>query len=233
MDQRTRKLMTMHKVLYPRDDVERLYLSRREGRRGLASIEDSVNTSIQRLEDIIEKRGRTLITATRTTRNNTNDTGTSRTTITSKKTWEEKQLYGRFKRLTKDISLEKIWTWLREGNLKGESLLIAAQNITIRTNHIKARINKMLQNSRSRLCGERDETINHIISECSKLALKEYKTMHDWVGKVIHREQYKKLKFGHTNERYIQSPESVLENETHKLLWDFEIKRITKSRPDD
>ena len=35
---------------------------------------------------------------------------------------------------------------------------------------------------------DRDETINPIISECSKLAQKEYKTRHDWVGKVIHRE---------------------------------------------
>ena len=26
----------------------------------------------------------------------------------------------------------------------------------------------------------------HIISECSKLAQKEYKTRHDWVDKVIH-----------------------------------------------
>ena len=30
MDQRTRKLMTMHKVLHPRDDVDRLYVSRKE-----------------------------------------------------------------------------------------------------------------------------------------------------------------------------------------------------------
>ena len=47
MDQRKRKLMTMHKALHPRDDVERLYVSRKEGGRGLASIEDSVDTSIQ------------------------------------------------------------------------------------------------------------------------------------------------------------------------------------------
>ena len=26
MDQRTRKLMTMHKALHPRDDVDRLYI---------------------------------------------------------------------------------------------------------------------------------------------------------------------------------------------------------------
>ena len=31
MDQRTRKLMTMHKALHPRDDVDRLYVSRKEG----------------------------------------------------------------------------------------------------------------------------------------------------------------------------------------------------------
>ena len=30
MDQRTRKLMTMHKPLHPRDDVDRLYVSRKE-----------------------------------------------------------------------------------------------------------------------------------------------------------------------------------------------------------
>ena len=51
MDQRTRKLMTMHKALHTRDDVDRLYVSRKEGGRGLASIEDTTEASIQRLED--------------------------------------------------------------------------------------------------------------------------------------------------------------------------------------
>ena len=61
MDKRTRKLMTMHKALYLRDDVDWLYMSRKEGERWLTSIEDSVDASIQRLEDYIEKRGRRLI----------------------------------------------------------------------------------------------------------------------------------------------------------------------------
>ena len=43
MDQRTRKLMTMHKALHSRDDVDRLYVSRKEGGRGLAIIEDSAD----------------------------------------------------------------------------------------------------------------------------------------------------------------------------------------------
>ena len=102
-------------------------------------------------------------------------------TTTRKQKWEEKQLYGCFKRLINNISHQKTWTWLRKGNLKREteSLLIAAQGNAIRTNHIKARIDKTQQNSKCRLCGDRDETINHIISECSKLAQKEYKARHD------------------------------------------------------
>ena len=56
----------------------------------------------------------------------------------------------------------------------------------LKTNPIKARIDKRQQNSECTLCGDRNETINHIINECNKLAQKEYKTTHDWVGKVIH-----------------------------------------------
>ena len=109
-------------------------------------------------------------------KNDTDNTVTNRMTITRKRTWKEKQLYGRFKRLINDIC-----TWLRKRNFKREteSLLIVAQNKSIRTNQIKARIDNTQQNSRCRLCGDRNETINLIISECSKLAQKEYKTRHN------------------------------------------------------
>ena len=40
---------------------------------------------------------------------------------------------------------------------------------------------------------------NHIISEYSKLAQREYETRHDWVGKVIHLELCKKIKVDHAN----------------------------------
>ena len=51
-----------------------------------------------------------------------------------------------------------------------------------------------------------------------------YKTRYDWVGKEIHCELCMKLKFYQTNNWYMHNPESVLVNETHKLLWDFEIQ---------
>ena len=161
----------------------------------------------------------------------------NRMTVTRKQKWEGKQLYGRFKRLINNISHDKTWTWLRKGNFKREteSLLIAAQDNAIRTNHIKARIDKTQQNSKCRLCGDRDETINNIISECSKLAQREYKARHDWVGKVIHWEMCKKFKFDHTNKWYMHNPAPVLENDSHKLLWDFNIQtdRLIPARRSD
>ena len=103
MDQRTRKLMTMHKALHPRDDVDRLYVSRKQGGRGLASIEDTVDASIQRLEDYREKHERGLITTIRVDTDNTiNERMTTR-----KQKWEGKQLYGRFKWLINNFSHQK------------------------------------------------------------------------------------------------------------------------------
>ena len=78
-------------------------------------------------------------------------------------------------------------------------------------------------------------TINHIIRQCSKLAQKGYKNIHDWVGKVIHWELCKKFKFDHTNIWCMQNPTSALENDMHKLLWDFDIQTdhlISTRRPD-
>ena len=76
----------MHKALHPRDDVDRLYESRKEGGRGLASMEDTVDASIQRLEDYIEKHERGLVTDIR---NDTNNTIDERMTTTRKQKWEK------------------------------------------------------------------------------------------------------------------------------------------------
>ena len=53
---------------------------------------------------------------------------------------------------------------------------------------------------------------------------KEYKIRYNWVGKVIHWELCKKLKFDHTTKWYKHKSESNLEIEIYKILWDFEIQ---------
>ena len=66
--------------------------------------------------------------------------------------------------------------------------------------------------------------VNHAISEFSKLAQKELKSRRNLLGKMIHLELWKRLEFDHTNKWYMYKPESVLENEIHEILWDFEVQ---------
>ena len=54
------------------------------------------------------------------------------------------------------------------------------------------------------------------------------------MGKVIHEELCKRLKYDHADKWYMLKPESVLENEAPKILWYFKIKTdlpiLTKRR---
>ena len=74
------------------------------------------------------------------------------------------------------------------------------------------------------MCVDWEKTMNHIISECSKLELRENTSKYNWVGKVIHLELCKKFKFDQADKHYMHNLESVLENDIYKILWDFEIQ---------
>ena len=53
--------------------------------------------------------------------------------------------------------------------------MCCAQEQAIRTNPSKGKIDKLQEQTKCRMCRRADETIKHIISECFKLAHKEYK----------------------------------------------------------
>ena len=74
-----------------------------------------------------------------------------------------KQLYGYFKWQVIELSHKMTWISLKRGNLQKEIdyFLIPAQNNTIRTNHIVAKIDKTQQNSKYRLCGDKEKTNNN------------------------------------------------------------------------
>ena len=61
IDGKTRKLLTMHNGLHPRSDVDRLYIPRKVGRRGLANAEDTVILAKISLEDHIKKSDERLM----------------------------------------------------------------------------------------------------------------------------------------------------------------------------
>ena len=80
-----------------------------------------------------------------------------------------------------------------------------------------------------------DESIDHIVSGCSKLAQKECKRRYDNLGKIVHWKLARKCNFEAGDKLYEHEPESVLENEDYKILWDFSIQTghiIEARRPD-
>ena len=109
-----------------------MYKKRKKGR-GLVSIEDSINTSIRRLEDYQKEQRNTDYGDQK---KNTNNIMINRTT-TRKQKWGKKCM---------EISSDKQMKshTRRKGNLKREteSLLIVAQNNAIRTNHVNTKICK-------------------------------------------------------------------------------------------
>ena len=64
------------------------------------------------------------------------------------------------------------------------------------------------------------------INKCIKQEQKKKhkKNKHGWVGTVIHWDLCKKLKFDNTTKWYMLKPESVHENQTHTIIFDFEIQ---------
>ena len=129
--------------------------------------------------------------------------------------------------------MNRTWLWRRNPQSENESILIAAQNIDLRINYIKVKNWNTQINGKCRFRGHRDETVNLIISECSKLSQKEYKTTHDWVGKVIHWELCKRLKLYHTHKWYIHEPESVLEKKTILLSIEIQTDHLFPARRTD
>ncbi len=94
-----------------------------------------------------------------------------------KQNWKDKSLHGQFMRQTEEEGGKERWQWLSGTGIKREteSPVMAAQEQAIRTNVIKARIDRTQEESKCRMCGRVDKTINHLLSECSKMAQKEYK----------------------------------------------------------
>ena len=85
------------------------------------------------------------------------------------------------------------------------------------------------------MCGSHDETVQHILCSCPKLAQTEYKKRHDVVGRFVHWELCKEYGVECSDKWCEHSPKSIENNEEVKLLWDFAIqtdREIHHRRPD-
>ena len=198
IDRKTRKLFTMYAALHPKSDVDRLYIPRKEGERGLMSIEDCVELAIRGLVVYVHGSEERLIQAARGYKIDVLEAASVLKRSKKEKRledWEDKALHGQYSRQTKELRSDQCWAWLQNGDLKREteSLIVAAQNQSIRTNLVKAKIDN--GDSLCRGCRKVDESIDHIVSGCSKLAQKEYKRRNDNLEKIVHWKLARKCNF--------------------------------------
>ena len=85
------------------------------------------------------------------------------------------------------------------------------------------------------MCGEKVENVDHVVSGSKKLAQKEFKRRHDNVPKVVHWKLSEKYGLERSEKWHDNTPESVVENERIKILWDVCIQCdhvIGARRPD-
>ena len=183
-------MFTIYGALHPKSDVERLYIPRKGGGKALISIENCGELEIRGLEMSVHGSEERLIHAARGDKMDVLEAASVLTRSKKEKRLEyreEKVLYGQHLRQTKEVRSDQCWAWLQNGDLKREteSLIVAAQNQSIRTNLVKAKIDKSQEDSLCRVCRKVDESIDNIVSGCSKLAQKEYKRRHGNLGKIV------------------------------------------------
>ena len=154
----------------------------------MISIEDCVELAIRGLEVYVHGIEERLIQAARGDKIDGSEAASVLKRSKKEKRlehWEEKILHGQYLMQTKKVRSNQYWTWLQDGDLKREteSLIVAGQSQSIRTNRVKANIDKSQGDSLCRVCRKVDEIIDHIVNGCSKLAQKKYKRRHDKLGK--------------------------------------------------
>ena len=89
---------------------------------------------------------------------------------------EREKMHGQFTRkMPETVDKDKTWEWTRKGDLKVKTgtLIFADQEQALRTNLVKFNRDKSVDSRLCSLCGQKGETINHIIGECKCLAQKE------------------------------------------------------------
>ena len=107
LDRKTRKLFTIHNCLYPKSNVDRIYIPREEGGRGLISVEDCTESATLGLERYISDSDERLIKADRKIGGGHNNETEVEYNIRKKNKRKEQQrekvMHGQFVRQTEEI----------------------------------------------------------------------------------------------------------------------------------
>ena len=245
MDVKTRKILTMNGIFHKTGNVDRLYMKRNEGGRGLMSVEDCVRAEEKDVERYVRASIEELMIAANNILNGESEgvceSGAEYKERVSRERDERvwsKELHGRFFREVSEFACPRMYEWVKSGyvNKSTEGFLFAAQEQALATNWLKARFGEGVDAS-CRKCGKHIETVVHLVSGCGELAQLEYKKRHDRMGLRVYWELCRKYGVKCSEKWYEECPDEVRTSVCGKfeIWWDRAVqtpKRLEHNRPD-
>nr|XP_049697654.1 uncharacterized protein LOC110372995 [Helicoverpa armigera] len=256
LERTTRTTLTKHNNLHPKSAIERLTIKRQNGGRGLIDIHHLWQKQISRLKAFFVTKSNTSDIHKAVSLNDHNytplnlheQTDTQHSNTTDPQTqkiedWKKKVLHGRHPHDLEQPHIDTIASnkFLKIGNLfpETEGFIIAIQDQIINTKNYRKYIIKdpTATNDKCRKCHTQPETIQHITGACITLTQTDYTHRHNQVANIIHQKLALKHKLiQDTNTPYYNyTPQTILENTTHKLYYDRAIltdRTIHYNRPD-
>lgn len=244
IDKKTRRLLTLHGAFSMHGDVDRLYVPRCKGGKGLLQVEQLVREEECELTEYVchhERNDRLLRMVYKERVIQAEETKSQcrqRLAEERLQSWKSKPLHGMFIRQTEDVIDEKESVrWIRDGYMKkgAESLLMAAQEQSLRTRKIRCAIDKADVDPKCRWCGQKDESVEHLISGCSKLAPMEYLARHNKVASIVHWRLCKRYDIQVHKDVHRHQVQPVVETDKVKILWDMFVQtdRVIRARRPD
>lgn len=253
LNRKIRTTYTKYRAHHPKACLERFHLPRNIGGRGVVDLRLQHKQQINQLREYFYRKSednnlyKIIVCNDKkytplSLNNKTLQVDSAYTETTLKNNWQGKELHGRHANILEQDHINKRASvaWLTAGNIfpETEGFLCAIQDQVMATRSYLKYIVKdpAINTTNCRMCGEGNETIEHIISSCKKLAAKEYTDRHNNVAKIIHDELCVRYGLVQQHQPYYRyHPESVLENETCKIYWDREIltdRAVQHNRPD-
>lgn len=241
MDVKTRKILTMNGVFHMRSSVDRLYMKRKDGGRGLISVKQCVRSEEAGLHEYIAASEEWMLKEVAA------DIVMGESKVEYKKRVEKeraerlaaKKLHGKFFREVKEVADERSWQWLKGGYLdkRNEGFVCAAQENVLKTRCYVATVMKQGGDVNCRLCGKYAETVGHLVSGCEKLAQREYRRRHDKMGLRVYWELCGKYGLKRSERWYEEVPDAVRKSADGRIEVRWDQKLVTPTaleanRPD-
>ncbi|VEN60233.1 unnamed protein product, partial [Callosobruchus maculatus] len=249
----TRREYRKYRGHHPHSAVERFHLPRHQGGRGVPSIFTRCQKQIDKLRTYFVTKSETTEFLKNIIRTDTNVTPMClankdfdplagvKSVQELKTKWRSKPLHGKYLVSIEHDHIDTIASqmWLRNGAIfnETEGFILAIQDQVVATRSYRRRIMKQrLENIKCRMCGNNEETLDHIIASCSVLAPKQYLDRHNKVAMIIHQELRKiYMKLENIVPCYKYEPPAVCEDEKVRIYWNRKIqtdRRIECNIPD-